>query len=436
MLVRKPDSLAGVHPACISRVCLVILFAFVLSGCRSTSPFDRAPQSPGDHVWLSEVVLAVPLSAPGPAESSRTGVIARSAEEPDHDPRSSPIPAGWQPRSNGRPLRVAAFSGGGVYGAFGIGVLTGMAGAGDDLSDSTVFLGVSAGAIQAIEAFGGKNGDGFASLKAIFVDSPTEALLVPTSFAGKLGLEAGTYRVQEVQELARDRVAHLFDSMAAAHREGRRCFIATTDFETGDMCIWNIGRIAELGAVGGRPDSRGLSRDRAIALIGDVVAASAAAPYYFSPLPLPSISRKNELEIHEHCDGGVSQNVVGDPRLWESLTNEPEPGSVVIVRNGPRLLRQGSINWSGLEHVGRASSIWIAHGEERGIDQLTQTALQHGWKVFECFLPETSAANEGGSSFDFSLAWRQKLFCAGCRVGRTLGTEARLFGSKKSLTNP
>src|SRR5262245_57811878 len=92
----------------------------------------------------------------------------------------------------------------------------------------------------------------------------------------------------------------ILTEVAAAHAEGRRLYIGTTNLDTRRLVIWDMGAIA----ASGRPDAR--------KLFCDVVMASASVPAFFPPVYIDvEINGRHFQEMH--VDGGATAAVFFQP---------------------------------------------------------------------------------------------------------------------------
>jgi predicted acylesterase/phospholipase RssA len=116
------------------------------------------------------------------------------------------------------------------------------------------------------------------------------------------------------------------EAIAAEHRKGRRLMIGTTNLDAGRPVIWNIGEIAASGD------------PNALALIHDVLVASASIPCAFPPVFIEveaDGSRYDEM----HVDGGAVSQVFLYPtgmdmgRVIEKLEVKGTPSAYIIRNN-------------------------------------------------------------------------------------------------------
>jgi predicted acylesterase/phospholipase RssA len=300
----------------------------------------RRSDANGRCGWRSGVVLAVGLAL---TTVAGCGSIPRR-EAPLGNPSATHLPgfpdsirvvgddleayrrwspataAALTPHRNGAPVQMLVLSGGGAGGAFGAGALIGWTRTGQR-PDFQIVTGVSAGALIAPLAFLGSDWD--PQLEAAFAGTATERLL-QAHWSGALfgdSVYAGEPLVHLVERFVTDELIAAVARKAAA---GGLLLVATTDLDTEQTVLWNLGAIA---AVGG---------PRARTLFRDVLVASASIPGVFPPVLLHVES--NGLAYEEmHVDGGTTQPLVLAPDV---AAVSPDPlgalgGAVVhVIVNG------------------------------------------------------------------------------------------------------
>lgn len=192
-----------------------------------------------------------------------------------------------------RPINYLALSGGGANGAFGAGLLTGWSAVGTRPVFDVV-TGISTGAIIAPFAFLGTDYD--KTLQHIYTQYRTEdALQFRSAVSTLLGESAAD--VSGMKHLIEHHVDEkVMKALATEYDKGRGLFVGTTNLDAGRPVIWNIGRISRSGS------------PQALALIRDIVLASASIPGVFPPV---MIEYEGDGQRYEemHVDGGVTRQV-------------------------------------------------------------------------------------------------------------------------------
>jgi predicted acylesterase/phospholipase RssA len=158
----------------------------------------------------------------------------------------------------GRDFNILAISGGAAGGAFGAGVLVGLTKAARR-PDFTLVTGVSTGALMAPFAFLGSAWD--ARLTDAYTGGYAARLwrlaqLTPTHDGGLLRPEALDSLIEPFVD------AEVVAAVAREHALGRRLLVASTDLDTEEACIWDMGEIASrlarrAGGPGALPEGLG-----------------------------------------------------------------------------------------------------------------------------------------------------------------------------------
>jgi Patatin-like phospholipase len=251
-------------------VCSLVFI--VLQGCASLSTRNSA--SLGDN----EVTGALPMT-----------IRTLGADHRYSQQSSTDIAARLQAASAGEPINVLALSGGGAGGAFGAGAIVGLTASGRR-PQFAVVTGVSAGALIAPYAFLGPAWD--PRLLEIYTSGSGEHVLKSRGLGAIFG--SSMYRGTPLKELV-DRYATdaLIRAIALEAGKGRLLLVATTNVNTGEPVIWDLGAIALYGG----KDARTLFRD--------VLVASASVPGMFPPVVI-RVPDDGGPHDEMHVDGGVT----------------------------------------------------------------------------------------------------------------------------------
>ena len=212
-------------------------------------------------------------------------------------------------RPAGKPLNVLCVSGGGKYAAFTAGALTGWTAAGTRPAFD-IATGISSGAPTALLAFLGPKYDGFLAdtlLKMhrtdLFVWRPVRGLVAGT------GLMSSRPLAQLLDRKLDDAV---LTDLRAAHAQGRRLFVATSNVTTHKLIVWDVGAIASSG----RPD--------AAALVRKVVLAACSIPGIVPPVEF-DVTVNGVRYTERHADAGSLTQV------FVATAGPLPPGSAVWV---------------------------------------------------------------------------------------------------------
>lgn len=275
----------------------------VLGGC-ATLPRLEAPQIEGSEVAPSGFPDNVRFN--GLDGDAYASLISSSLRR---DPRPT------TPRG-----AVLALSGGGAGGAFGAGVIVGLTRR-NDRPVYDVVSGVSTGALAAPFAYLGPSWDH--QLEAAFSGGWSNHLLKPSGVTSLFS--TGLYRGGPLRNLVDHFVTpELVAAVAKEAASGRLLLVATTNLDTGETVVWNMGVVA---AVGG---------DRARALFRDILVASSSVPGALPPVMI-TVQHKGRSYEEMHVDGGVAIPffVVS---ASQSIANRPRPDvgvDVFVIVNGP-----------------------------------------------------------------------------------------------------
>ncbi|MBY0513514.1 MAG: patatin-like phospholipase family protein, partial [Gemmataceae bacterium] len=227
-----------------------------------------------------------------------------------------------------RPYHFLALSGGGLYGAFGAGVMLGWTEAGTR-PPFDVVTGISIGGLMATFAFLGPQYDDVLRENSVGIDIKDilrRRSVVYIPFADAV------YSVERLQRKIEQTITpQVLAEVAAAHAGGRRLYVGTTNLDSRRLIIWDLGAIAARGT----PEAHDLYRK--------VVLASGSVPGGFPPVRIPvEIDGRCYEELH--VDGGASDEVIfrsfmvsdlnranGRPGAWAP------PGSTLYVINNGKL---------------------------------------------------------------------------------------------------
>jgi predicted acylesterase/phospholipase RssA len=220
----------------------------------------------------------------------------------------------------GTPIEVLSLSGGGANGAYGAGVLYGWSERGDR-PQFDIVTGVSTGALAAPFAFLGPDHDEI--LKRAYTGGYTQRLL---DFQGFLALfRPGLYSGRPLSNLVETFIDEsLVAAVAREHEKGRRLLVATSNLDTQDLALWNLGAIAATAA----PNS--------VALFRQVLLASASVPGIFPPVMIDVVSRGRHFS-EMHVDGSTNTSFVAVPEslLFSERSRAGSPtGNLYVLING------------------------------------------------------------------------------------------------------
>jgi hypothetical protein len=219
----------------------------------------------------------------------------------------------------GEDFNILAVSGGAAGGAFGAGVLAGLTRAGTR-PEFAIVTGVSTGAFIAVYAFLGSGWDDQ------LVDAYTGGHAAGLLHLRRLvpGFREALFQARALEGLIYPFVDHnLMAAVAAQHARGRRLLVATTNLDSQQSCIWDMGELATRGG------------DAALALFRDILVASASLPGVFPPRHF-ACERGGVACDEMHVDGGVSAPLFVMPEAlmrWRSLGRRLRRSRVYVLIN-------------------------------------------------------------------------------------------------------
>ena len=295
-----------------------------------------------------------------------------------------------------------AVSGGGAEGAFGAGLLVGWTAKGNR-PEFTLVTGISTGALIAPFAFLGPDYD--AKLKEVYTTSSTEDLVRKLPFF-VVPSAAALFSTEPLRKMLAKYVdRETMEAIATEHRKGRRLLVATTNLDAGRPVIWNIGAIAASGD------------PNALALIHDVLVASASIPFAFPPVII-EVEAEGSRYDEMHVDGGASSQVFLQPtgvdwsRVGEKLEVKGVP-RLYIIRND-RLVT----DWQAVQPklaliAGRSISSLVRNNGYGDLYRLYLEAQQGGIDFNLAYIPNEFNMK---SKEPFDPEYMGKLFDLGYRM--------------------
>lgn len=189
-------------------------------------------------------------------------------------------------------FNILALSGGGSGGAYGAGLLNGWKDHGS-LPEFDVVTAISTGSIMATFAFLG--GDHIDYLEPTFKNLSSDDLY--TSSLLSIFNAATISDPSPFKKLLKNGITEaLLDEVAAEHQKGRRLYIGSTNLDTGQLVVWDMGAIAS---------SR---RKDKVQRYRDIIYASSAVPVIFPP-QFFNVPVEGKDYSQMHVDGGVYSNI-------------------------------------------------------------------------------------------------------------------------------
>jgi hypothetical protein len=332
------------------RLCAIVLAALSLSACGSLS---RDTYSASD------------LAGPAPQ-----GLAELRFNASDSDASIRFAEPARKRASTQRTFDVLALSGGGSNGAYGAGVLAGWTKRGER-PEFDIVTGVSTGALTAPFAFLGPSWDD--RLTEAYTGKAAGKILKPRGL-GML-FHPSVYSAAGLRELVDLNVTDdLLQAIVAEHKRGRRLLIATTNLDTEETVIWDMGAIA----MRGDPASRQLFKE--------VLVASASIPGVFPP---------SLIEIQ-----GPSRHLSESLLLWTAAKGQVRPGRLYVIVNGKVGGTFGFTKGKAGAIVGRS---WDAMSKALMRTHLAASsafARRNGGQLFYAAIPDSADLDTSGLDFE------------------------------------
>ncbi len=295
-------------------------------------------------------------------------------------------------------LNVLALSGGGADGAFGAGLLTGWTESGKRPRFDVV-TGVSTGALMATLAFLGPEYDEV--MKDVYTTVKNDDIYKEKGYTSLFSdsLLDSTPLKKKIESVITN---ELLDKVATEYRAGRRLYVATTNLDSGQLVVWDMGAIAASGSP---------TRAR---YYQSVLRASAAVPGYFKPVYIQPSAASEARQMH--VDGGVKA-----PMLLRSfmLKQPAKKRNVYIVVNGHmKLVDADSAVKPEVMDISRNAIEELLRGLlSRTVYQSYVTARQADAGFRLIYMPDNAPAPENALVFDPEIMRRQ--FDLGREFGRS-----------------
>ncbi|MBN9520640.1 patatin-like phospholipase family protein [bacterium] len=310
-----------------------------------------------------------------------------------------------------RPYQFLVLSGGGMYGAFGIGVLDGWTDTGARPEFDAV-TGISTGALMATFAFLGPRYD--AQLYEAMVGIHRNELigLRPIPFLGDALFHNRPIR----HRLERYITPQVIAEVAAAHAAGRRLYVGTTNLDTRRLVIWDMGEIASRGT----PES--------VELYRTILLASASVPVAFPPVRIPvEVDGRHYEELH--VDGGACDEVVFRPFMVADLNRAngipgcvAPAGSVLYIVSNGKLYAEAACVRPRILSLLNASFRSVIYGKSRDeLYRIYLNCLETGVMFRATAVPQDLYLGGSGGGLDLDDETQTRLFQAGLELGRRPG---------------
>ena len=256
---------------------LLLLLFTVSSGCATRPP--ALPEANSDKLPWGAIDLDISKSGKFTLRDSLGSALIKKVN--DHGNSNKAVP-----------FNILTLSGGGTRGAFGAGLLYGWTDSGD-IPEFDIVTGVSTGAVMATFAFLG--GDELEKVKTFYTKMYTKDIYTKSwlNFFGRAYL----MNPAPLKKLFSNNFNEaLLKRVAAEHAKGRRLYIGTTNIDTGQLIVWDMGAIAAS------------NRSDKYQRFSDIIYASSALPIYLPPQYI-SVEIEGKQYYQMHVDGGIYSHV-------------------------------------------------------------------------------------------------------------------------------
>jgi predicted acylesterase/phospholipase RssA len=378
---------------------LIVLGAFVslALGCRS--PFsDPSPVSVGMNTRDIYDVQAQREAN----EMLEKGALYKAAYQAGQE-RQEKL-AQQNPERAKKPHNVLCLSGGGSYGAYTAGVLNGWTQSGTRPTFDVV-TGISTGALIAPFAFLGPQYDD--EIRRLYTESSSRDLYILRPIRG-LFREAFADNSPLAKQLDKIVTPEMMAEIAAAHQQGRRLYIGTTELEGRRFVIWDIGAIA----------TRGTEED--LKLIKLVLLGSSAIPGFFPPSKIP-VNVDGQQLVERHGDGGTSQAIFFRPPHQPTASRDETTQANRVVGTNVWCIVAGKlyadptvIKPISFQFAGQSAST-VIYAQTRGdLQRIFTLSLLAGMNYRLTAIPDKFDAPK--SSADFNPEPMGRMYAEGVRV--------------------
>jgi predicted acylesterase/phospholipase RssA len=312
-----------------------------------------------------------------------------------------------------QPFNILALSGGGADGAFGAGALIGLTQAGTRPAFAVV-TGVSAGALIAPYAFLGPEWDH--QLADAYTSGRAEHLLQPRELGIVFGSSA--YRGSPLKHLVEHYLTDaLVQAVAREAASGRLLLVATTNVDTGETVIWDLGSIAMNGG------------QHAKALLRDVLVASASVPGLFPPVII-RVQERGRLFAEAHVDGTATTPFLVPASLAQQTEgfDSSRPTAVYVIVDGRLSEEPRPVELRFRAILSRSISVGMTHMMRTTLE-LTATSTEIQGAHFE--YAAIPMAYGSPTPFDFRTSTMRALFEYGydcAQTGRFWISSPRIAG--------
>ena len=269
---------------------LFLIFSLFFLGCSTIRP-PALPDTHAQKLPWGAIDLDIKSKAKYSIKNSLGAAITQKAGRYSNSEQSVPFD-------------ILTLSGGGSRGAFGTGLIIGWSDSGK-MPEFDIITGISTGAIMAPFVFLG--GDELNKIKYFYTEMYTEDVFESSwinFFGGGYIMNAEPLKEKFIKTFDKT----FLEKVAVEHKNGRRLYIGTTNVDTGQLVVWDMGAIAAS------------DRSDKYQRFSEIVYASSALPIYLPPQYI-LVNVGDEKYYQMHVDGGIYSQVfmIGLMVNWDKI---------------------------------------------------------------------------------------------------------------------
>ena len=285
---------------------------------------------------------------------------------------------------------ILLLSGGGSYGAYGAGFLTGWHQTGK-YPKFRVVTGVSTGALMAPHAFVGEEED-MHELRRVYTGvSDSDIYRLRNPWEALTGCDNSMYTTVPLKHLLDKCFTNKFiDRVADCGKEGRKLYVGVTCLDTGEFEAWDMTQLAA---------------NKEYELFKKVLLASAAVPIAFPPIML-----KNRLYV----DGGAAANIFLYEEMLDihqklKLKESNIKMNIYAIMNGKRGLEKMCVQPNALAVARRSLNVLLNANEKADVKTVLLMSKYNDIPFRITYIPNNVNVNLR-TALDFNTVEMGKLF--------------------------
>jgi predicted acylesterase/phospholipase RssA len=230
----------------------------------------------------------------------------------------------------------------------------------------------------------------------IFTTGETDGLLQSRGLGAVFG--SSVYSAEPLRRLI-ERYADdaMIAAIAAEAAKGRLLLVATTDFDSGESVIWDLGSIALHGDKDAKP------------LIQTLLLASASVPGMLPPVTV-TFRSPGKTRAETHVDGGVTLPffiVPAPDDLPRQAAGAPQSTTVRVIIDGPLRNLPRRTHANAFSIFSRSLSAGLSHITRAQLESTVDAVRQRGISLEYAAIPASYPLR---GAFDFGPDAQRSLF--------------------------